>query len=387
MSSLHRQRGRSPFWDRAYRTADGKQHFKSTGTTSKAEALILCQKMASGAKLARRRRLNPDIARRIIEAAVAEMLEEAGQVLPHSTIRAFLTSWLNEKRNAGAETTFVRYEGIIQKFLAYLGPRAEDSLASLSKPDILSFRDDLAGTVTPGTVNTYLKVLRVALGRAVKEQIIEKNPAALVDTLKHRDRHQRRAFSMEELRRLLALASQDWQTMILVGLYTGLRMQDIANLTWANLDLAKQEIVTATRKTDRTQLLPLALPLARYLETLPTGDNPTQPLCPNLRGKSSSWLSNQFYDLMAAAGLVEARDHQGRGRGRGRRRTLNAISFHALRHTATSLLKNAGVSGPIAQDIIGHESEAISRNYTHIDMATKREAVDKMPDVFSPEAS
>jgi hypothetical protein len=32
------------------------------------------------------------------------------------------------------------------------------------------------------------------------------------------------------------------------------------------------------------------------------------------------------------------------------------------------LLKNAGVSDAAARDIIGHESEAVSRNYTHIDV-------------------
>jgi hypothetical protein len=50
------------------------------------------------------------------------------------------------------------------------------------------------------------------------------------------------------------------------------------------------------------------------------------------------------------------------------------------------LLKNAGVSDAVARDIIGHESEAVSRNYTHIDLATKRKAVDAMPDVLAMEA-
>jgi hypothetical protein len=46
------------------------------------------------------------------------------------------------------------------------------------------------------------------------------------------------------------------------------------------------------------------------------------------------------------------------------------------------LLKNAGVSDVVARDIIGHESEAVSRNYTHIDTETKRRAIDAMPDVL-----
>ena len=67
--------------------------------------------------------------------------------------------------------------------------------------------------------------------------------------------------------------------------------------------------------------------------------------------------------------------------GRSRRRKVNEISFHSLRHTATSLLKRAGVSESVAMDIIGHDSAAISRHYTHIDESTKRKAIGKLPDV------
>jgi hypothetical protein len=49
--------------------------------------------------------------------------------------------------------------------------------------------------------------------------------------------------------------------------------------------------------------------------------------------------------------------------------------------TTTSLLKNAGVSEAMARDIIGHESAAISRHYTHIDEDSKRKALAKLPDI------
>jgi hypothetical protein len=45
-------------------------------------------------------------------------------------------------------------------------------------------------------------------------------------------------------------------------------------------------------------------------------------------------------------------------------------------------MKNAGISAGIVQDIIGHESAAVSANYTHIDEQAKRKAVAAMPDIF-----
>src|SRR5262249_58463919 len=101
------------------------------------------------------------------------------------------------------------------------------------------------------------------------------------------------------------------------------------------------------------------------------------------RQNRSGTLSNQFYALLVKAGLANKRTHEGTGKGRGAKRRASEISFHSLRHTATSLLKGAGVSDAVARELIGHESEAISRHYTHIETATLREAVGKMPDLFA----
>jgi integrase len=46
---------------------------------------------------------------------------------------------------------------------------------------------------------------------------------------------------------------------------------------------------------------------------------------------------------------------------------------------AVSLLKTAGVSDAVAQDLVGHESEEVSRLYTHIEDKAKRKAVNRLP--------
>jgi len=52
-----------------------------------------------------------------------------------------------------------------------------------------------------------------------------------------------------------------------------------------------------------------------------------------------------------------------------------------LRHTATALLKRVGASDVVAREIIGHDTAAVSRTYSHIDIATLRTEMDKMPDL------
>jgi integrase len=240
---------------------------------------------------------------------------------------------------------------------------------------------------TPTSHLKYFFKVPMAMTRTFTLSQMTENPAAKVTTLKIAEMN-RRPFTHDELKAILRVASTEWRGMILTGLYTGQRLKDIALLTWANLDMERQEIRINTSKTDRRQVLPVAAPLLAYFAELPAGDVPTAPLFPaahphGLRANGTAALSTQFHQILAAAGLVVARaaDHASKGKGRNAARERSPISFHALRHTATSWLKEAGVTEAVAMDIIGHESKAISTHYTHVGAADKRKAVALLPDI------
>ena len=406
MASIHRQKGKAN-WFCAFTNFDGSRCFKSSGTPERARARLIADTMQRMVDMARRQDITIDRAKEAIAATLKRMesdgcprfyaeqarevlqeiadaiLQGVGLQLPKASIRAFMDSWKRDKQASTAPATFHRYEVVVNKFLKHLDKKADRSVAALSAEEIRAWRDQIIPTISPASVNLHLKILRVALADAGREQLIERNVATLVPMLKTSKDAIRRAFTLPELKKLLTVANGEWRTMILTGLYTGLRMQDIATLTWANLDLQAGELTVVTNKTGRTQALPIAKPLMRHLETLPAGDDPKAPLCPALNGFDSGILSNQFHGIMVSAGLVKERSYKTNGKGRAGRRQTSEISFHCLRHTATSLLKNAGVSDVVARDIIGHESEAISRTYTHIETETKRKALDRMPDVLA----
>lgn len=381
MSSVHRQPGR-PFYFCAFYDQHGRRHFRSTKTANRKQAERICAAMQKAAYDARLGKLTADRARAIVEEAVADIAEVSGVQVPRQTIRTYLDGWLAAK--SATKSTLTRYRGIVDAFLKHLEAKADYSLQALSDADVQTFRDKLAAKVAPGTVNTYLKVIRVALGRAVKKNLLTRSPALSVDKLGG-TKHQRQPFTVTQLKKILKAATEEWQTMILVGLYTGLRLSDCANLTAANLNLLEGEITLTEKKTKRTRTLEVAKPLREHLEALDLGDNPVAPLCPTLVGKPETWLSNEFYDLLSNEGLVPIRDHKSTDKGRDSRRTQSPLTFHSLRHTAVSLLKNAGVSDAVARDIIGHESAAVSRVYTHIEAATRRKALNKLPDVTEPD--
>ena len=383
MASIHRQNAR-PYWFISYFDQEGRRRHKSSKTTNRKEAEVFAAKIESAVRKAKYGPFTQTRARKVIEQTIGEIALLSGTPVERQTVRQYFETWLDGKScSAGTRT---RYKGIVEVFLKFLGEGARGPLHGISDAQIQRFRDKLKVTVASGTVNTYLKVLRVALNRAVKKNLLDRNPAAGVDNLDRKDRHQRRPITDDEFRKLFQNAEPEWRTMLAIGFYTGLRLSDCANLTAMNLDLARAEITLTEKKTDKARVMPIANRLVDYLMALELGDNPSAPLCPGLYGKRESWLSNQFYDLMANAGLVKARDHRSKQKGRSVRRKQTAISFHSLRHSTTSSLKRRGVSDAVAGDIIGHESEAVSRNYTHIDQETKREAINKLPNLLEPEA-
>lgn len=174
MAGIHRQQGK-PHWFCAFYGPNGRRHFKSTKTGDRKLAEQICRAWNRAAQKARSQTLTPDRARAIIEDGGAGILEEAGQPLPNAAVREFMESWLREKKEAGAGGTAQRYRGVVNRFVGYLGAKANQSLANLTKQDVAGYRDSLLGKVATGTVNTHLRVLRAALTRAVKNEYMENN--------------------------------------------------------------------------------------------------------------------------------------------------------------------------------------------------------------------
>ena len=177
--------------------------------------------------------------------------------------------------------------------------------------------------------------------------------------------------------------------MILFGLYTGARLSDVASLTWENVDLPARELRFIAKKTGKTIILPLDGPLAAHSETLPAADSARTPLHPRAfsivekQGKTGH-LSNQFTDLLAQAGLRKKQPHRKTNdKEQGRRRRNEGLSFHCLRHTAVTRLKEAGIPQAVVMELVGHENEEMSQHYTRVGRTALEGAARAFPDLLA----
>ena len=381
---------RSQFWYACITLPSGKQTQVSTKLRIKEISREKALKYADTLESAYRQRRAENQFRRLMNEAWTEI---SGSPLPFSSTQSFLEGWLERRKHEVSPSSLLRYSSVVRDFLTFLGPKAGEDLSSLAPADIRAFRDYQAKRMSATSANFSVKVVRNAFKGAIRERLLTENPAGVdfIDPIKRRnENHRRRAFTVAELQKLLAISEgTEWKGLVLAGVYLGQRLGDIATLTWANVDLEHGEISITTEKTARTQIIPIASPLLRYItEELPTQDDPAAPLFPrayeNVQrlGRVGS-LSRQFHDLLASAGLVKSGSaNREAGEEESVRRTVHPLSFHSLRHTATSFLKSAGANNSTVMDLIGHQSAAISAHYTTIDTEAKRRAINLMPDIL-----
>ena len=346
----------------------------------------ICRAWHKAAHKARNGKLSVDAAREVIAQGVSDVFTAANvDSLPSASIKSWCDTWLEAKSIEAEETTHLRYKRVIERFTDFLGEvKSKRDLATLQASDVARFRDREAKELSRSTANLGVKVLRVCLGEAVRQALLTMNPAVRVKMIKSTAESKRRAFTLEEIKRILRTCrdNAEWRGLVLFGLYLGQRLGDLAKLTWRSFNFETGEIAFTAHKTGRRIVLPLVQPLIDYLGALPASDNPSAYIFPNsAKHKRTASLSNQFREILVDAGLVEPRDYKTTKKGRAHSREASEISFHSLRHSAVTMLKASGLSDVFAREIVGHESTAVSRHYTHLSTDDLRNAMQRLPDV------
>jgi integrase len=308
---------------------------------------------------------------------VADILSRTntGQVFRLTSIQNWFESWLQNKTNRIAAGTAHLYRHAVDSFIESLGERAGRPLETLTPGDIDSWVSGRMGEIAPGTVSLYGGIIRSSLRAAQKQGLILSNPSEAIELPEKRG-ITRGVFTPTEMKLLVDTAEGEWKTLILVGYYTGARLSDCALLRWAELSMADSTLTHRQRKTDKVVVIPIHAELRAHLEQIAVSDRAQEYVMPGLAEEAASGrkgLSDTFKKIAVAAG-IDIQPVKGAG---GRMQNLR--TFHALRHSFTSALANAGVSPELRMKLTGHSSSDVHRGYTHLELEALRQAVEKLP--------
>src|SRR5262245_19324742 len=231
MASLHKDpRRKSPFWYCAYRLPNGKRTFRSTKLTDRKAADEFCRRLEYASHESKAGRLIENRARELI----SEIVEHAtGEPLRNYTAENWLREWAQGKKATKAEWMFLKYENAINGFLVSIGNRAKFNVNQIAPRDVVRFRDaQILDGKNPSTANDQVKIVRMAFTSARKLGYITHNPAEAVDMLPKDADPAKKPFDIDQVKALLQTATGDWRGAIMAALYTGARLQDVANMRW-----------------------------------------------------------------------------------------------------------------------------------------------------------
>lgn len=369
----------SQYWTACFTDREGKRCKRTTKERNQKKAL----KIAEQFEEASRTRRTFKQFRHVLETFHTQI---TGEEIKNASVRSHIANWLSEKMDETKVSTIETYRASMDKFMTFLRDKADRDIAELTRNDILAYRKDLTPKLSSTSTNQHLKAVKMLLRAAHKENLVSENVAEFVDTVKKKGGYERRPFTIAELKAVWNVADPEWKSMILFGLYTGQRLSDLASLRWDQIDLQAGELKLTTAKTGRLMQIPLAPPLLAHLYEAFKQKSDTErvhPSCFETLGKNykSSTLSNRFGNLLFDASLRPKVSHKKEKEGRSGAKTSAQLSFHSLRHTAVTLLKEAGTPSAVVMELIGHDSAQMSQHYTHVGSEALAKAARSFPDI------
>ena len=191
-----------------------------------------------------------------------------------------------------------------------------------------------------------------------------------------------RFFTAEQVRSILALASEPWRTIFALAAMTGLRPGEVLGLSIDDLDF-EQGLVFVRRSAWYSHLIspksnrsvatvPMPGPLAEVLTNYLASWRPNEKrlLFSNRRGNPYSEnkvVQHRLWPILDALSIPRC-------------------GMHAFRHGLGSLLHSSGASLKVAQTQLRHaDASTTSRYYLHVIGSEQRDAAERVARILCPD--
>jgi integrase len=217
------------------------------------------------------------------------------------------------------------------------------------------------------TQNRHVAMMKSMFNWAIRyERIISNNPALGIKK-QQESMGRTRSLTAEEINRLLTdpLSPEYLKNIILASVHTGCRISELTNLRWTEVDLKAGTFTIKKAKAGKGRYVDIDATLLAMMKELPSRfkggwvftapKDDSQPL---------GNFHNAFNRAVERAGITDFR-------------------YHDLRHCFASTLVKHGTDIRTVQELLGHQSLAMTMKYTHVDPERRTQAVRMLDKVFS----
>ena len=281
------------------------------------------------------------------------------------TVTDLLTAYETEYLPSKAATTRYQLGHMFAWLRRELGPML---LTDLTPAFLRTWRDDLTGRgYAPGTVRRYLDCLSGPLSIAVRDyEWLPSNPLRKVQ--KPPETPARVRFLSDDERKALLLncaisRNPHLYTFVLLALSTGARKNQLLQLRWRDVDVARGMLRLQPFKQAPRRSLPLRGPVLTLLTKLGVDKTPEAWVFARHDGRKPTLLDAAFQVACARSGITDMR-------------------IHDLRHTTASYLAMNGATLREIAEVLGHKTLAQTMKYSHLSEGHTGDILGKMVERF-----
>lgn len=245
----------------------------------------------------------------------------------------------------------LKHQQLWDAFLKWMATSRPDTkfFEEVTEADTLAYSDYCRKRLNcgPRGHNDRIKICRVICGLAG----IKPNPFSAVKKWAEVN-ESRECLELVDLQKIMDVATGEMRLLVMIGLFTGLRLGDAATLRWR--DIKDGRVYKVTGKTGKPVSLAIAPPLQAALPPLPRQSSKQIYIMPGLAElylKEPQALCKRVRHLFESAGIEVVENIPGRARAVSRR------GFHSLRTSFVSVCARAGVPTELISQWAGHSPQ------------------------------
>lgn len=297
--------------------------------------------------------------------------------LKSCTVRQYFKLWIKRKELTCKGGTIVRYTQCMNKVMDICG---DLKLSTINLSVLSDLQTTLRKDYSVSMTNSCIEIFRTMLSSAVKEDIIQKNPALLVQKLV--DKKQKatetyhRALTVEEQKLFFAEMRKEWYyELFALMINTGMRVGEVYALTWADIGdkfISVNKQIARSKDNKRIVETPKSassirdIPLNDQIRNVLNSQKEKAEAYGLYKPKNTIFFSTRGHSLLAYA-FVRPPIIKVLKRLEKNGTPIEPISSHAFRDTFATRFVEQGGNFKTLQKILGHSTLSMTMDlYAHV---------------------